>query len=87
MLGPMHDASTDVFTAAMSPEALSDDDWLTAGRAAVDLVGSASTITLPGSGPQDIAWTTDPVCLSERATCAPQAWQWASRRHEGTAPR
>lgn len=61
MLGPIGDASDDVFLTAMSPTGLSDDDWMRVGSAAVDLVANASAITLSGPGPKDMEWVRDPA--------------------------
>ena len=60
MAGSINAASFDIFQAAASARDLTDGDWLRIGRAAVDLVGDASLITLAGTGPKDAAWAADP---------------------------
>jgi hypothetical protein len=60
MTGSVNASSYDVFRAAASDQALSDQDWLRVGEAAVSLVGDASLITLPGTGPNDADWAADP---------------------------
>ncbi len=63
MAGSINAASFDIFQAAASAKDLTDDDWLRIGRAAVDLVGDASLITLAGTGPKDADWAADPGWL------------------------
>ena len=60
MTGAINQSSYQVFQAATSAEDLSETGWLATGEAAVNLVGAATLITLPGTGPQDAAWTSDP---------------------------
>jgi hypothetical protein len=60
MTGAINRSSYDVFQAATSTEDLSENGWLGLGEAAVSLVGAATLITVPGTGPEDVAWTGDP---------------------------
>jgi hypothetical protein len=60
MTGTINQSSYQVFQAATSADDLSETGWLAAGEAAVSLVGAATLITVPGTGPQDAAWTSDP---------------------------
>jgi hypothetical protein len=60
MTGAINRSSSIVFQAAASTSDLSEDDWLSVGEAAVNLTGAATLITIPGTGPQDAEWTTNP---------------------------
>lgn len=60
MLNTINEASYVIFRAGISDEPLNDDQWRRTANAAIALVGDASLITLPGAGPNDAAWTSDP---------------------------
>jgi hypothetical protein len=60
MTGAINRASYEVFQATTSAGDLNERSWLTVGEAAVDLVGAATLITTPGTGPRDAAWIRDP---------------------------
>jgi hypothetical protein len=60
MNGAVAQSAGEVFsaaTAAAEPDAVT---WQRLSAAAVDLVGNATLITLPGTGPEDAAWIADP---------------------------
>jgi hypothetical protein len=59
MAGPVNRASNSVFRLSTRPESLSEADWTQMAVDAVDLVGLASLITLPGTGPEDSRWIGD----------------------------
>ncbi len=63
MTGAINRASYPIFEATTSGRELHDDAWLEIGQAAIDLVGAASLITLPGTGRTDAAWVADPNWL------------------------
>ncbi len=63
MAGSINRSSTDIFRAATSVKDLSQGDWLQVSEAAVDLIGAATLITTPGTGPNDGAWVADPRWL------------------------
>ncbi|MBI1362254.1 MAG: hypothetical protein GC155_18420 [Alphaproteobacteria bacterium] len=63
MTGVINRASYPIFEAATSGRDLHDDEWLGIGQNAIDLVGAASLITLPGTGQADAAWVADPNWL------------------------
>jgi hypothetical protein len=60
MAGVVDFSAHGVFTSATSEMPLTDDDWLAAGLASINLIGSATLITLPGTGPHDAEWVSDP---------------------------
>ncbi|MBP9234220.1 MAG: cytochrome c [Hyphomonadaceae bacterium] len=60
MAGIIDFSAHGVFTLAISDKPLTDSDWTAAGLASINLIGSASLITLPGSGPDDADWIATP---------------------------
>jgi hypothetical protein len=60
MIGVIDFSSHGVFQTATTKDLLSDSDWYAASVAAINLIGSASLITLPGTGDEDAAWVADP---------------------------
>ncbi|MDP3739218.1 MAG: hypothetical protein Q8R02_17645 [Hyphomonadaceae bacterium] len=60
MAGVVEFSAHGVFTSAISEMPLTEDDWLAAGLASINLIGSATLITLPGTGPHDAEWVADP---------------------------
>ncbi|HVY87968.1 MAG TPA: hypothetical protein VG942_03820 [Hyphomonadaceae bacterium] len=60
MIGIVDFSSYGLFKVATEKAPLTDSDWTAAGYAAVNLISAASTITLPGTGPDDASWTNDP---------------------------
>jgi hypothetical protein len=57
MTGIINRSSYEIFRHATSVRDPSDSDWLGIAAAAVDLVGAATLVTIPGPGPQDPEWT------------------------------
>lgn len=64
MLGTMNESSGVIFKAGVSDRTPTDDEWRRITTAAITLVGDASLITLPGTGPNDAAWASDPEWLA-----------------------
>ena len=60
MAGVMDFSAHGVFESATSDMPLTDKDWLAAGLASINLIGSATLITMPGTGPHDSEWVADP---------------------------
>jgi hypothetical protein len=60
MLGTMNEASFVIFQAGTSDKTLTNDTWRRVTTAAITLVGDASLITLPGTGPSDQQWVASP---------------------------
>jgi cytochrome c556 len=60
MLGTMNEASFVIFQAGVSDQAPSDDKWRRISTAAITLVGDATLITVPGTGPSDAQWVANP---------------------------
>lgn len=60
MAGIVDFSAHGIFTTATSEMPLTDSDWLAAGLASINLIGSATLITSPGAGPHDEAWVADP---------------------------
>jgi hypothetical protein len=60
MAGVVDFSAHGVFTTATSEMPLTESDWLAAELASINLIGSATLITLPGTGPQDAEWVSDP---------------------------
>jgi hypothetical protein len=60
MLGVMDFSSHGLFKIATSEGAPSTRDWYAASLAALNLIGSSTLITLPGTGDHDDAWVGDP---------------------------
>jgi hypothetical protein len=60
MAGVVDFSAHGVFTSATSERPLTEDDWLAAGLASINLIGSSTLITLPGTGPHDAEWVSDP---------------------------
>ena len=60
MAGVVDFSAHGVFTTAISEMPLTEGDWLAAGLASINLIGSATLITLPGTGPHDAEWVSDP---------------------------
>jgi hypothetical protein len=61
MAGVVDFSAHGVFTTATSDTPLTENDWLAAGLTATNLIGSATLITLPGTGPHDAEWVSDPA--------------------------
>lgn len=60
MAGMIDFSAHGVFVSATSETPLTEDDWLAAGLASINLVGAASLVTMPGTGPHDAEWVADP---------------------------
>lgn len=60
MAGMIDFSAHGVFVSATSETPLTEDDWLATGLASINLVGAASLITMPGTGPHDAEWVADP---------------------------
>ena len=60
MAGVIDFSAHGVFTTATSEGPLTQDDWVAAGLASVNLIGAATLITSPGAGQKDNAWVADP---------------------------
>lgn len=60
MAGIIDFSAHGVFTTATSEVPLTEDDWLAAGLASINLIGSATLITSHGPGPNDAIWVADP---------------------------
>lgn len=60
MAGIVTDGAITIFRSAASAQPLSEEDWLTTGLAAINLIGASSLITLAGTGPQDRRRIADP---------------------------
>jgi Cytochrome C' len=60
MAGIIDFSAHGVFTTATSEIPLTEDDWLAAGLASTNLIGSATLITSPGAGPNDAEWVANP---------------------------
>ena len=60
MAGVIDFSAHGVFTTATSEAPLTQDDWTAASLASINLIGAATLITSPGSGPNDPAWVADP---------------------------
>ena len=60
MAGIIDFSSHGVCATATSESALSDNDWLAAEHASLNLVSAATLIMTPGSGPNDRSWVEDP---------------------------
>lgn len=67
MTGTISISSYRIFQGATVVERLSDDDWLRIGADAVELVGAATLITVPGTGSQDAAWVSNPAWTEQSA--------------------
>jgi hypothetical protein len=60
MAGIIDFSAYGIFETATHEMPLTDDDWLAAGLAAINLIGSTTLITSAGTGPQDAEWVADP---------------------------
>ena len=60
MAGIIDFSAHGVFESATSEIPLSENDWLAAGLASINLISSSSLITSPGTGPHDAEWVSDP---------------------------
>jgi hypothetical protein len=60
MAGVVDFSAHGVFTSATSEMPLTEADWLAAELASINLIGSATLITLPGAGPHDAEWVSNP---------------------------
>jgi hypothetical protein len=60
MAGTIDYSAYGLFSVATTDRRLSEDDWLAAGLAAVNLIAATTLITSEGSGPNDAAWVADP---------------------------
>jgi hypothetical protein len=60
MAGIIDFSAYGVFVTATSSGPLTEDEWLTSGLAAVNLVGAATLVTTAGAGPEDARWVSDP---------------------------
>ena len=87
MTGAINRAAAPVFQAATSGRDLSDRDWLGLGQDAIDLVGAATLITLPGTGPDDLSWVSHPdwLKLSTDMQIAGSALGFAATKRDRTA--
>jgi hypothetical protein len=60
MLGVIDFSSHGLFKIATSEGVPSTQDWYAAGLASLNLIGSSTLITLPGTGDNDDIWVDDP---------------------------
>lgn len=60
MVGVIDFSSHGIFSLATSKSGLTDQDWFAAGLAALNLIGSSTLITVPGTGDNDAVWAADP---------------------------
>jgi hypothetical protein len=60
MLGVIDFSSHGLFKIATSEGVPSSQDWYAAGLASLNLIGSSTLITLPGTGNNDDIWVDDP---------------------------
>jgi hypothetical protein len=60
MAGIIDFSAYGIFETATSEAPLSDDDWLAAGLASINLIGSTTLITSAGTGSQDAEWVANP---------------------------
>jgi len=60
MLGVIDFSSHGLFKIATSEGVPSTQDWYAAGLASLNLIGSSTLITLPGTGDKDDVWVGDP---------------------------
>lgn len=67
MAGIVNESSFAVFRAATADQELTEADWLRIGSAAIDLVGASTLVTIPGTGPDDEAWVSDPQWMQASA--------------------
>lgn len=67
MAGVIDFSAYGVFQAATSSKLLTEEQWSSAGLAAVNLIAASTLITLPSSQPQDAEWIADPEWLRKAA--------------------
>lgn len=63
MAGTIDRAAFGVFRLGASDRTLTDPEWLEIGMSAIDLVGAATLITVPGNRQQDSTLLADPAWL------------------------
>jgi hypothetical protein len=60
MAGIVDFSAYGIFETATSEMPLTDDDWIAAGLASINLMGATTLVTSPGTGPQDAEWVAQP---------------------------
>jgi len=60
MAGVIDFSAHGVFETSTSEMPLTENDWLAAGLASINLIGSTTLITTAGTGPDDAEWVSDP---------------------------
>jgi hypothetical protein len=61
MAGIIDFSAHGIFETATSEMPLSEEDWMAAGLASINLISSATLITSAGAGASDQAWIADPA--------------------------